>query len=50
MPNSLTAERGRLAEATGRAEDDLFKVTTLVKGKDVAGTLESTGCSMTWPA
>ena len=39
-----------IAQAQGAAEDDLFKVTQLVKGKDVAGTLESTGCKMTWPA
>jgi len=38
------------AQAQGAAEDDLFKVTQLVKGKDVAGTLDSTGCKMTWPA
>ena len=38
------------AQAQGSAEDDLFKVTQLVKGKDVAGTLEGTGCKMTWPA
>ncbi len=31
------------------AEDDLFKVTELVKGVDAAGTLEETGCKMTWP-
>jgi branched-chain amino acid transport system substrate-binding protein len=38
------------AQPQGSAEDDLFKVTQLVKGKDVAGTLESTGCKMTWPS
>src|SRR5215470_1820553 len=37
------------AQAQGSVEDDLFQVTQLVKGKDVAGTLESTGCKMTWP-
>ena len=30
--------------------EDLFKVTTVVKGTDAAGTLEETGCKMTWPA
>ncbi len=38
------------AQAQGSVEDDLFQVTQLVKGKDVAGTLEGTGCKMTWPA
>jgi len=38
------------ARAQGSVEDDLFQVTQLVKGKDVAGTLEGTGCKMTWPA
>ncbi len=30
--------------------EDLFKVDEVVKGADVAGTLEDTGCKMTWPA
>jgi len=30
--------------------EDLFEVTRVVKGPDVAGTLEDTGCKMTWPA
>jgi branched-chain amino acid transport system substrate-binding protein len=38
------------AQAKGSAEDDLFKVTQVVKGIDAAGTLEETGCKMTWPA
>ncbi len=38
------------AQASGSAPDDLFKVTQVVKGVDVAGTLEETGCKMTWPA
>ena len=39
------------AQAKGPAgPDDLFKVTEVVKGVDVAGTLEETGCKMTWPA
>jgi branched-chain amino acid transport system substrate-binding protein len=39
------------AQAHGPAgPDDLFKVTDVIKGVDVAGTLEETGCKMTWPA
>jgi branched-chain amino acid transport system substrate-binding protein len=38
------------AQAKGSTEDDLFKVTNVVKGDSVAGTLEETGCKMTWPA
>ncbi|HEV2219690.1 MAG TPA: ABC transporter substrate-binding protein [Casimicrobiaceae bacterium] len=38
------------AQGSGSAPDDLFKVTKVVKGVDVAGTLEETGCKMTWPA
>ena len=39
------------AQAQGPAgPDDLFKVTEVVKGVDVAGTLEESGCKMTWPA
>ncbi len=38
------------AQAKGSAPDDLFKVTQVVKGADAAGTLEETGCKMTWPA
>jgi branched-chain amino acid transport system substrate-binding protein len=30
--------------------EDLFNVTQVAKGTDVAGTLEDTGCKMTWPA
>ena len=33
----------------GDEPDDLFKVTSVVDG-DVAGTLEESGCKMTWPA
>ncbi len=29
--------------------DDLFNVTEVVKGTDVAGTLEESGCKMVWP-
>jgi branched-chain amino acid transport system substrate-binding protein len=38
------------AQAQGSEPDDLFKVTNVVKGADVAGTLEDTGCKLTWPA
>ena len=37
------------AQASGSAPDDLFKVTNVVNGAKVAGTLEETGCKMTWP-
>ena len=30
--------------------DDFFQVTEVVKGADISGTLEETGCKMTWPA
>jgi branched-chain amino acid transport system substrate-binding protein len=38
------------AQAHGSAPDDLFKVTDVVKGIDISGTLEDTGCKMTWPS
>jgi branched-chain amino acid transport system substrate-binding protein len=38
------------AQATGDAPDDLFKVTSIVNCAEVAGTLEESGCKMTWPA
>ena len=37
------------AQAKGSAPDDLFHVTSVVKGTDVAGTLAETGCKMVWP-
>ena len=37
------------AQAKGKEPDDLFHVTDVVKGTDVAGTLEESGCKMTWP-
>ena len=37
------------AQAKGSTEDDLFNVTDIVKGADAAGTLEETGCKMSWP-
>ena len=38
------------AQAQGSAPDDLFNVTQVVKGSDIAGTLEESGCKMTWPS
>jgi branched-chain amino acid transport system substrate-binding protein len=38
------------AQAKGSAPDDLFHVAKVVNGKDVAGTVEESGCKMTWPA
>jgi branched-chain amino acid transport system substrate-binding protein len=37
------------AQASGSAPDDLFKVTKVVNGADVAGTVQESGCKMTWP-
>ena len=37
------------AQASGDEPDDLFKVTDVVKGADVAGAVEESGCKMTWP-
>ena len=37
------------AQAGGSAPDDLFKVTNVVNGADAAGTVEESGCKMTWP-
>ena len=37
------------ARANGSAPDDLFKVTKVVNAADVAGTVEESGCKMTWP-
>ncbi len=38
------------AQAQGTAEDDLFKVTQVVKGTDAAPPPAETGCKLTWPA
>ena len=38
------------AQAKGSVPDDLFHVTEVVKGSEIAGTLEETGCKMTWPS
>jgi branched-chain amino acid transport system substrate-binding protein len=37
------------AQASGEGSDDLFKVTRVVNGADIAGSLEETGCKMAWP-
>jgi branched-chain amino acid transport system substrate-binding protein len=37
------------AQAQGSAPDDLFEVTRVVDGAKAAGTLEESGCKMTWP-
>ncbi|MEO6960213.1 MAG: ABC transporter substrate-binding protein [Burkholderiaceae bacterium] len=39
------------AQAKGPAgADDLFHVDKVIDGKEVAGTVEESGCKMTWPA
>ena len=38
------------AQAGGSEPGDLFNVTEVVKGSEVAATVEETGCKMTWPA
>ncbi len=38
------------AQAKGSDPEDLFNVTDVVKGITTAGTVEDTGCKMTWPA
>jgi branched-chain amino acid transport system substrate-binding protein len=38
------------AQSTGSDPEDLFKVNEIVKGLDAAGSLEDTGCKMTWPS
>jgi branched-chain amino acid transport system substrate-binding protein len=37
------------AKSGGSDPEDLFEVTDLIKGAEVAGTLEETGCKLTWP-
>jgi branched-chain amino acid transport system substrate-binding protein len=47
IPNLFVGQ----AQAQGPAgPEDLFKVNTVVKGPDAAGTLEESECKMTWPA
>ncbi len=38
------------AQAKGSEPEDLFKVTELVKGPEVAAPVAETGCKLTWPA
>ncbi len=38
------------AQAQGASAEDLFDVTDVIRGTDVAGTLEETGCKMSWPS
>ncbi len=38
------------AQAKGSATDDLFKVTKVVNGADVAELVKESGCKLTWPA
>jgi branched-chain amino acid transport system substrate-binding protein len=38
------------AQASGDTADDLFHVTRVINGADIMGTLEESGCKMTWPA
>jgi branched-chain amino acid transport system substrate-binding protein len=38
------------AQAGGSAPDDLFKVTSLVNGAEIADSMEESGCKMTWPS
>jgi branched-chain amino acid transport system substrate-binding protein len=38
------------AQPQGKAEDDFFNVTQIVKGTDAAVSVEETGCKLTWPA
>lgn len=38
------------AQAQGKAEDDFFNVTQIVKGTEAAVSVEETGCKLTWPA
>jgi branched-chain amino acid transport system substrate-binding protein len=37
------------AQGQGSTEDDLFKVSQVVAGPDVAAPPEETGCKLTWP-
>jgi branched-chain amino acid transport system substrate-binding protein len=38
------------AQSKGTTDEDLFKVTEVVKGAEAAGTVEESGCKMTWPS
>src|SRR5580658_6407403 len=37
------------AQASGSAPDDLFHVTSVVNGAEIASSVEESGCKMTWP-
>jgi len=37
------------AQPKGSTPEDLFNVTDLVKGADVADSVEASGCKMSWP-
>jgi branched-chain amino acid transport system substrate-binding protein len=37
------------AQPSGAGPDDLFKVTSVIRASDVAGTVEESGCKMAWP-
>jgi branched-chain amino acid transport system substrate-binding protein len=41
---------GNAQSSGGGDPEDLFKVSDVVKGADIAGTVEDAGCKMTWPA
>lgn len=41
---------GTAQKGNGRQDEDLFKVTEVVKGTDVAPPVGETGCKLTWPA
>ena len=38
------------AQAGGDVADDLFKVTEVVNGAEIARSVQESGCKMTWPA
>ena len=47
IPNLFVGQ----AQSQGATDpEDLFKVAEVVKGVDVAGTLEDTGCKQVWPS
>jgi branched-chain amino acid transport system substrate-binding protein len=37
------------AQPSGSAPDDLFHVTSVVSGADIASSVDESGCKMTWP-
>jgi branched-chain amino acid transport system substrate-binding protein len=46
MPNLYVGS----AQASGSAPDDLFKVTSVVKGDSIVSAVEESGCKLAWPA